>query len=262
MGVRPEVRFHGDAGEFLMRAGFGDFETLWALPGEPVDQPNRRGAGFSVVSRHDLVGRDGQARVFYLKRQQDYFARGRLGRRRLLLCREYRRLRLFARRGVCCPQVAALAVSPGREPVRGVLVTSALAEHVALDRLLDEFGNSLSDAIVEEVARFLRRMHRRRLFHGNLYPKHIHVRIGPAAGRAVVDPVAVIDLEDALWVPWRRYAAVRDLEKLNRYAPALSEFRRLRFVLRYLGERRFSPSGRRLVAAIVARSAKRGAGRR
>lgn len=251
-------QFHGEGGEFLVKSGIRDFEALWSLPGEPVDEPNLRHHGSSVVSRHRLRGDDGGERIFYLKRQQDYFPRHALSKRRLLLCREYRRIRLFNARGVNCLEVSAVAIRGRSAPVRGVLVTVALVDHVPLDQLLDQLGNRLPDVVVIAVASFLGNMHRCRLMHGNLYPKHIYVHRGLLSRSPAPDPIRVIDLEDACWMPWTRLARVRDLDKLNRYCASFSTFRRLRFLLRYLGVTRLSRGQRQLLHAIVRRGRDRG----
>ncbi len=256
MKKKSVLVFDGPGGEALREAGLATFEVIWSWPGEAVDAPNRRGEGFSTVSRHRLLDAGGEAR-FYLKRQQDYFPRSRLGGRELLLWREYRALRLFDRRGIDTLEVAAIALRRDAGHRRGFLVTTALSRHVALDEALARWGGRVPDSVSKAVAEFLRRMHRRRLFHGNLYPKHLYVHRSLDAGVAVDDPVRVIDLEDARRVPWPGYAALRDLEKLNRYCEGVSTFRRLRFFLRYAGVSRLTHRQRRLLEAIVARHLRR-----
>lgn len=239
----------GEAGRRLAAAGIADFETLWSVAGTRVDEPNRRGSGSSEVVRLELAG-DGA--VFYLKRQQDYFPRSRLAPRRLLLEREHRALERFRRSGVPVLDTAAFAVSTRGGSRRGVLATVGLVDHVPLDTVM-AMPARLPDGLLVEVAKCLGAMHRRRLAHGNLYPKHVFVHRELAAGGAPDDPVRIIDLEDAHRVPLARYAAVRDLEKLDRYSEGLSDFRRLRFFLRYLGVRRASTRQRRLLEAIARR---------
>ncbi len=245
-------------GEVLRRGGYDRFESLWSLPREAVDEPNRRGAGWSLVSRHALPGDAGVAGVFYLKRQQDYFPRRGPSRRQLLL-REARALHRFAARQVPALEVLAWGSRRADGHHQALLVTRGLEGFRPLDELLGESGGA-PDRAATAVAGFAARMHRARLFHGNFYPKHVFVHVGFWNGVAdtVDEPVRAIDLEDARWVPLRRYAAVRDLEKLNRYAVGASDFQRLRFLLRYLGKRRFDAAARRLLAGIQ----RRGRGRR
>ncbi len=254
--MKPVFVTHGAAGSSLRAAGIATFDALWTWAGDAVDAPNRRGGGFSRVSRHRLPGEDDEG-GFYLKRQQDYFPRHRLAGRELLLWREYRALRRFERLGIGCPSVAAVAMRTEGGHRQGVLALVALSGYESLDALLARCGGRPPDATVRAVARCLRRMHRQRLLHGNLYPKHVYVRAGP--GGADDNPVRVIDLEDARRVPLVRLAAVRDLEKLNRYCHGVSGFRRLRFFLRYLGVRRLDRRQRRLLRIIVARGRRKSA---
>ena len=257
MTCRGTQEFFGESGAALVNSGVRDFQSLWLLPGEAVDKPNNRQHGTSVVSRCYLRGEHGQDHEFHLKRQRDDFPRHALAPRRLLRWREYQRIRMLSNRGVACLEAAALATYCDRASRQGVLATSALTEHVPLDRSLKQFGNRLPDPVVITVARFLRHMHRRRLMHGNLYPKHASIHREMLSGSRVPDPIRVIDLEDAVWVPWRRLAVVRDLEKLNRYCESFSTFHRLRLVFRYLETCSLSHDQRGLLNAIIGRTRRR-----
>jgi hypothetical protein len=253
----------GDGNSSLFAgSGLRDFDALWSWQGTMVDDPNRRANGVSTVSVHHLVDANGRDHVFYLKKQQDYFPRSLLAPRRLLLCREYRAIALFAGQGVATLEVAAMATRMYGRHRQGVLATVALTEHVALDELLERHGNALPDTVMNEIAVFLRHMHARRLFHGNLYSKHLFVHAALVGGETTPDPVRIIDLEDARRLPFPRYAVVRDLEKLNRHCLQLSAFRRLRFFLRYLDVRRLTRAQRRLLGAVVARGRRRRASTR
>jgi len=54
----------------LKRHGLDDFEALWALQLEAVDEPNTGRGGWSSVFRLELEGKG-----YYLKRQSDYLTR-------------------------------------------------------------------------------------------------------------------------------------------------------------------------------------------
>ena len=63
--------FVADADRALLeRNGLADFDALWNLQLDAVDEPNTRRGGWSSVFRMDL---DGQG--FYLKRQSNYLTR-------------------------------------------------------------------------------------------------------------------------------------------------------------------------------------------
>jgi len=54
----------------LQRHGLDDFEALWALELDAVDEPNTGRGGWSSVYRLELEGKG-----YYLKRQSDYLTR-------------------------------------------------------------------------------------------------------------------------------------------------------------------------------------------
>ena len=54
----------------LKRHGLNDFEALWALQLDAVDEPNTGRGGWSSVYRLELEGKG-----YYLKRQSDYLTR-------------------------------------------------------------------------------------------------------------------------------------------------------------------------------------------
>lgn len=54
----------------LQRHGLNDFEALWALQLDAVDEPNTGRGGWSSVFRLELEGKG-----FYLKRQSNYLTR-------------------------------------------------------------------------------------------------------------------------------------------------------------------------------------------
>ncbi len=253
MFVKNRFETFGEFGRLLNDADLDCFESFWVLPKNLVDEPNRRGDGWSIVSRHDLQLADGRSIGFYLKRQQNYFPRHVIRRTRPLLWREYRRLCDFSNWKVPALEVIAIGIRHSAEGCQGILATLALDDYRSLDQLMAQFRPNLPDQVLAAVAGAVGHMHSRHYFHGNLYPKHVYVsQTDPSSADSPA--VRFIDLEDAVYLPVSNLGRVRDLEKLNRYSSDLSLFRRLRFFYRYLGVRRLDRKTRALLDSIVRRA--------
>lgn len=183
-----------------------DFEYWWNVPGEWVEEPNRRRSGWSGMVRAVLDGR-----MYYVKRQ--------LNHRCYTLAhpfgwptasREWQYLTHLQRLGIGAPVGVFHAVRKTAEGVEAVLVTEELAGFVdlaALERLAPERKLVLARAVGE----LLGRLHRVRLQHSSLYNKHVMAKASEE-GFAV----ALIDLEKMRPRLTAGMAARHDLEQLQR----------------------------------------------
>lgn len=202
------------AGEhaLLQRQGLDQFERLWQLPLDPVDEPNTGRGGWSSVFRLDLQGRG-----FYLKRQSNYLTRSLrhpLGEP-TFAC-EFRNIERY--RKLAIP--ALEAVYYGQRQVGGelqaMLMTRALDGWSDLDSLLLQWrvlSEAQRQAILRACGELARTLHGAGQVHGCFYPKHIFLR---ASGHQYLSQL--IDLEKTRRLLFGQRDRVRDLEPLLRRA--------------------------------------------
>ena len=212
------IDFVADADRALLeRNGLADFDALWAVQLEAVDEPNTSGGGWSSVFRMDL---DGQG--FYLKRQSNYLTRtlhSPLGEPSF--AREFRNIQRYQQLGI----PALEAVFFGERKVggerRAILMTRALDGWNDLDSLLEQWPQLTAQqqqAILRACGQLARRLHAVRQVHGCFYPKHIFLQPDGPAYRA-----QLIDLEKTRPLLLGQRDRVKDIEPLLRRAQVWTE---------------------------------------
>ena len=210
------------------------FESLWRCDAADIDQPNRRGRGWSRVGKIILQVTAGNVKPAYLKRQQRFITRTPLHPFRGIdtLLREQRMMGLAARSGIGTPQVLYFA---RRQEQKALLVVEALDGYESLDHIKPDARHR---QLIEQTGRTVRKMHQARLCHGCLYPKHIFWSEQEAA-------IKLIDWEKARRVLFRKTAMLRDLDSLNRRTPGWSLRSRAEFLSVYLNKPLSDPLLRR-----------------
>ncbi len=106
----------------LERHGLVDFESLWNLQLDAVDEPNTGRGGWSSVFRLDLDDRS-----FYLKRQSNYLTHTLhypLGEPSF--CREFRNIRRYQKLGIPALQAAFYGERRFNGERQAILMTRAL----------------------------------------------------------------------------------------------------------------------------------------
>ena len=210
--------FMADADRALLeRNGLADFDALWAVQLEAVDEPNTSGGGWSSVFRMDLEGRG-----FYLKRQSNYLTRtlhSPLGEPSF--AREFRNIERYKQLGI--PALEAVFFGERKVPGerRAILMTRALDGWTDLDSLLEQWSQLTAgqqQAILQACGQLARRLHAVRQVHGCFYPKHIFLQPDGAAYRA-----QLIDLEKTRPLLLGQRDRVKDIEPLLRRAHAWTE---------------------------------------
>lgn len=193
-----------------------DFEALWNQQSRIVEPPNRRGAGSSSVAvvEHGVLGELGVAGRLYLKRQQAFYCRPPWNgfRRTPTLRRERRFIELARALGVAVPNVVLYAEGSAD---RAVLVTQEIEGAADLERTLASADARERATVLQNVSALLVRLHRARILHGAVYPKHLLVE------RQAPRRAWLIDFEKARRVVAR--AAEQDLARLLRHAPFINE---------------------------------------
>ena len=210
--------FVADAERALLeRNGLADFDALWAVQLEAVDEPNTSGGGWSSVFRMDLEGQG-----FYLKRQSNYLTRtlhSPLGEPSF--AREFRNIERYKQLGI--PALEAVFFGERKVPGerRAILMTRALDGWTDLDSLLEQWSQLTAgqqQAILQACGQLARRLHAVRQVHGCFYPKHIFLQPDGAAYRA-----QLIDLEKTRPLLLGQRDRVKDIEPLLRRAHAWTE---------------------------------------
>ena len=201
----------------LERNGLADFDALWAVQLEAVDEPNTSGGGWSSVFRMDLEGRG-----FYLKRQSNYLTRtlhSPLGEP--TFAREFRNIQRYQQMGIPALEAVFFGERKVAGERRAVLMTRALDGWNDLDSLLEQWPQltaAQQQAILRECGQLARRLHAARQVHGCFYPKHIFLQADGAGYRA-----QLIDLEKTRPLLLGQRDRVKDIEPLLRRAHVWSD---------------------------------------
>lgn len=218
----------------LQENNLQSFDDWWNLKADWFEPPNQRRGGWSGVSRVELGGR-----VVFLKRQENHVIR--------TLAHPVRGIPTFTRE---MENILALkdAYVPALTPVyfaqrkvngslRAILVTESLEGYQPLDNIQpNELSMSQRFTLTKQIAKVLKQLHKHKLVHNCLYPKHLFVRESEAGF-----DVRLIDLEKAR-KRLRTYSAVfRDLDTLNRHSYAWSLSDRCRFMKAYFSEDKTKP---------------------
>jgi hypothetical protein len=225
------------------------FEALWALEAGWFEPPNRCRGGWSGVARIELTDADGSPRVLFLKRQEDHLRRSLRHplRGEPTFAAEFRSLLRLNRCNVPTQQPVFFAQRREGGHQRAILATEELARYRPLDDWIRDWRadgwrrcHRQRRSVIHAAADTVRRLHRQRLVHNALHPKHLFVRFDPDGSAKV----RLIDLEKMRPAGTRMRALRRDLDSLNRRTPCFTRSDRLRFLMHYLGVRSLAPAVR------------------
>ncbi|MFK3771739.1 lipopolysaccharide kinase InaA family protein [Pseudomonas sp. NPDC089406] len=201
----------------LTRHGLGDFEALWALQLDAVDEPNTGRGGWSSVFRLELEGKG-----YYLKRQSDYLTRtlhSPFGEP--TFAREFRNISRYQKLGIPALQAVFYGERKQGGQHRAVLLTRALDEWTDLDQLLAQWAQlpaAQRQGILQACGLLAHTLHGAGQMHGCFYPKHIFLRERREGWQA-----QLIDLEKTRPLLFGMRDRVKDLEPLLRRAAVWSE---------------------------------------
>ncbi len=227
------------------------FADLWEFKADWFEPPNKRRGGWSGVARVELDLPGGAKEVVFLKRQENHTRRTLRHpvRGEPTFAGEIKNILLLRRAGV--PTMDPLYY--GQRKVAGkwraILVTRELSGFRSMDQVMNEWAEegwgksvAIRRRLIITLGDVIRRMHKHRLVHNALHPKHLFVRL--VEGRS--PEVALIDLEKMRRTFTRGQAMRRDLDSLNRRARIWSDTDRLRFLKRYLGLQKLNFQGMNL----------------
>jgi tRNA A-37 threonylcarbamoyl transferase component Bud32 len=229
------------------------FQYYWDLEGDFIEEINRSGSdgwsGVIVTSERDNGGFE---RKICIKKQENYFSYSSVNfiRGRLTVENEARNLIFCHRNGLTVPEVIFYGKRDESGDRQGILVTQFLDNFTSLDDILYKgehklrCNTELRRVLIDKVAREVRKLHRLRIVHNNLYPKHIFIDTNTLE-------VAFIDFEKGKKKFTAGKCVFRDLEVLNRYTPMISRADKLRFLKIYFGVTVFNSKLRKLWVQIA-----------
>ena len=215
------------------------FDGLWELKAEWFEPPNERRGGWSGVARVELGLPDGTKEVVFLKRQENHTRRTInnpiIGEP--TFAGEIKNILLLHNAGVPTMEPLYYGQRKVNGKWRAILVTKELTGFRSVNVLAKEWiqagkKNNIHARrkLINKAAYVIRQLHKHRLVHNALHPKHIFVRLEEDSP----PEVALIDLEKMRRTFSTRMAMLRDLDSLNRRAHLFSRTDRLRFFLAYL----------------------------
>jgi hypothetical protein len=222
--------------------GLRSFDDFWELKAQWFEEPNQRRGGWSGVARCEFkLPGGGIARVF-LKRQENHITRTLAHPMRGLptFVREFENIMRYRERGIpsLTPLYFACRNENGNQ--RAILLTEELAGFRSLEEIAGEWTKMprpARNAIVRTVAQLLRQIHTSKLTHNCFYPKHVFLRVDPAARVEA----RVIDLEKTKRRLFGLDRDFRDMRRLNATHLPWSRADRVRFFREYLGISKMTP---------------------
>jgi len=230
-----------------------DFHYYWNLDGDFIEEINRSGKdGWSgvIVASDKSHEKNGSDRKICIKKQENYFSYSSINfiRGRLTIENESKNLIFCHKNGLIVPEVIFYGKREESGKRQGILVTQFLDGFTPLDKVLsqDKYkeNTELRRVLIEKVACEVRKLHKCRVIHNNLYPKHIFLDCKSMT-------VAFIDFEKAKKKFSTEACELRDLEVLSRYTPMISRIDKLRFLKIYFGVTDFNRKLRKLWKEIA-----------
>ncbi|MFN3580740.1 MAG: lipopolysaccharide kinase InaA family protein [Pseudomonas sp.] len=254
MSALPFIAVNARA--LLSRHGLDNFEALWDLELEAVDDPNLGRGGWSSVYRLELEDEQGTQHAFYLKRQDNHLTRTLLQPLgEPTFAREFRFIQAYARQGVPALEAAFYAERrmPGHK--QAILMTRALDGYEDANAWMARWQQlpwAQKRDLVLAAGALVRALHNAHMVHNCLYLKHIFLKIdGDGAGARLID----LEKTHPVWFGQAQY--VSDLTTLHRRSDSPTRTQRMRFLRAYLGKTRLDQEARELVRAISARQGRK-----
>lgn len=189
------------------------FNQWWHMPGEWVEEPNKRRGGESGVLKVTQEGR-----TLYIKRQLNHLYRDishPFGQATII--REFKAYQALTKAGINIPKL----VYCGTLDKKALLITEELKGFTDLDSWIishrdSAFFDDAMPIILNNIANMLARFHLNRLQHGSLYGKHIFIKV--TQNPTIEIESALLDLEKVKYRLSAKAAALHDVPKLKRHS--------------------------------------------
>lgn len=243
--------------KILAEQNLKDFDVLWNLKLDLLDEPNTQRSGWSSVARTSICLPNGEKQEIILKRQLNHNSRTYMHPVKGIPTfeKEMENSLEYARLGIPALKVIHYASRRHQNGIQAVLMTEYLSEYRSLDVLLDSWEQNRypelnqRKRIIEAIAGFVRHIHENKIQHNCLYPKHVFIR-----QLAESVDIRVIDLEKSKWRPFGIRRRVRDLESLSRRMGSIKNTDLMRFILKYQDIQTLNPKAKRLCRKIMSRT--------
>jgi hypothetical protein len=231
--------------------GLDNFNVLWDIALSPVDRLNRRGSGWSSVSRLELKNHEGRPVAVFLKRQENYKFRSLIFPTVKVSSfeREMRNLTRFRKKNIPVAEPVYFAARRVKGNLRAILIVASLDGYVDLNQCLkgiqkNPTGFKKKDRLIKALADVLRQMHQSGFLHGAMFGKHLFVKGNDDF--SVID-VRLIDLEFVRWHPNR---VLKDLSRLYMRTVDRNTHDCIRFLKYYMQQGSVNPGVRKMVNRI------------
>lgn len=225
------------------------FEALWTLDIPAIDEGNQgRGQnGWSQVCIHNLTTASGETRRIVIKRQSNY--RSRTVRHPIrgisTFIKEYNFIQRYEKLEIPALKTVYCATRHQGTETQVILITEYLSDYLPLSAIQESWSEKDSwrqrAVIVQSVAQLISKLHRQKLEHRCLYPKHIFVKMNRQSTQA-----CLIDLETTRWKPLGYEFPSRDLSTLARRSNNVTNRDRILFLRHYLGTKQLDPQAKKL----------------
>jgi tRNA A-37 threonylcarbamoyl transferase component Bud32 len=232
------------------------YESFWSFYQDQwFEEPNYRRGGWSGVCRAPLILDDVNQVNIFIKRQENHFYRSarHFFLNRPTFEREYTNIRQFEKMGIPTLDLIYFAIKKVNGKYQCILVTKELEGYLSLEALdLSLVEKQKRYAAFESIAYTMRVMHACGYQHGNLYPKHVFVKISEN------EPVKTcfIDLEKTRRRIFKQAASIKDLDIFYRHLNHVSRTDRLRFFLIYRQEKKLSAASKKMLKTILRKKRK------
>lgn len=219
----------------LTEHGLTDFNTIWEVAKDWVEDPNLRRGGMSGVACLELTQEDGEKKTLFVKKQSNHRCKNLSAPFFGIptLEREMETILAFQQHHIPTLEPVLFLKQGKGANQQAILITSELKNYLSLEA----FANQLKEGrhiafstrckLIEHIAKAIAKIHLAGFVHRCLYPKHIFIRPDDW-------DIRFIDLEKAKESFSFKRAMLRDLSSLERHATYWSMADRLRFLKDYL----------------------------
>lgn len=238
----------------LALCGYADFEILWGLDLRPFDAANESRGGVSTVALLELPTADGGNSRLVVKRQRNH--QSRTWRHPFqgipTLQKEFINIQRFVRHGLATIDPVYYARRRDRHGIRAILITEYLEGYQSFDVCLEAWANASApvladrrEAVLQQAAELIARMHRSGFQHNCLYPKHLFVD-----NRLPRPDARLIDLEKVGKSVLARRRMMRDIGAFFRRSTFWTSADQERFLVYYHGAPDLTPKVARSLCRI------------